>query len=413
MNQKELFANYEFDSTKWRQVLLKILGGSLVFHIILFLSLIYVPVVRDAFYVALLFSEAPSGWGSNKDYKKTDFEDVEVITFNTPPADQLQYPAGYFNLANGDAPPADFAALTNPPAPEVVATDVNMNGFPSVPVESPTPFPTPDVTTNFPPINPPASKSSSGGLDPLPRKKKGAKLKDFEPVNGSNSTTPQPTPKQNEVAEVKPSPTPSPEDPNAVKLNKEPWFKLGAEVKPKFDKLDLTKPLTVRMEGELDKDGKIVGTLQRSKAEGDAELVEFVTKMILALDESEMLRYVRLLNQDSPKRKIAFNVIKDNENVRIEIEADTTSQTRANIAQSLLSSYLQSEVKRAKDKGREEAGLLDKLTVETGTNQVIIKWAMPMKDAVEVLKKKLAELPKEQQPPSTGQTGNSNAQAAK
>jgi hypothetical protein len=431
MREKQLFANYEFDNTDWNRSVFKLLGGSAVLHLIIFLSLIYVPAIRDAFYVALLFSESPSGW-TNKAYSKTGIEDDEIASIiNLPPSDALQYPAGYFAFVNGDAPAPDFAATTTPYADtKIVSTDNNLNDLANL-APAPTPFPAP--VAGFPPVNPikgfPAPKSNSK-LPPLPKLKKGAKMPEFKDVtkDATASGIPgipniSPTPKKDDTtAKVETSPSISPiasalNEDGSPKLNKQPWFKLGADFQKERAKMDLNKPVSVTIEGDLDKDGKIVGNLRRVKADGDAQMVEFVSRMIAALDESEMLRYVKILNQDSPKRKVTFVVSKNDKDVSVQILADTTNQTRANLVQGFLNSYLKSELARAKEKGREEAALLEKLAVSTGTNQVIINWQMETPQAMDLLMKKLNEIPKndapQPQPSSNTKSPASNAQAAK
>lgn len=406
MNRKELFANYEFDNSKWNKTILRILGGSVALHVILFLSLIYVPAVRDAFYVAMLFSDGPNGW-ETKAYKPTEFETATII--NLPSSDQLQYPEGYFELANGDAAPPDFLASTTNPTPEIIDQNLNADGFPPLDLTpSPTPTPAPPIAFPFPAPAPPRA-GNRGGLPRPPRPRKGATVPGFEDFNAGTKPTPSPTPNKDATAETKPSPTPI--NPGDIKLNKEPWFKLGRNFNSKLKDLDLNQPVALTVKAKLDKDGKFVGKPIIVEKTGDPVMAEFALGIVAALDESEMLRHVKGLISGSQARDITFTLTKDKDQVMVKVVTDVGDEQKANTIQSGLNTAF--EVAKIFRQGKEEAALLEKAAVTTNKKQVVITWAMPVNEAMETLKKKLAEIPKEDQPSSTGQNGNGNAQAVK
>lgn len=416
MYQEELFANYELDDSSWYKTVFKLFGGSLVLHVIIFLSLIYIPAVRDAFYVALLFSDAPMGW-TNKDYEKTEIETATVI--NLPSADQLQYPAGYFELANGDAPPPDFVALTTPYTPEVVDTNVNLlDGTPPIGFDNPTPFPTPapPVYTPFPATKP----AGDSVLPKLQKPKKGAKLPDFQAVNGNTDGIPQPSPtvqtepKKEDVAKVQPSPSPASNPDEKDGINQRPLKDMGAKAAKLIQekKLDLTQPVDVVITGQLNKDGKLENPKRDPNSKGDEVMQEMITDFVAALNDSGMLKYVEALSKGTSKRDVTFRIAKDEKSVTIQLSSVVGTAKEANEKASGLN-LLFMGFKVAK-KGTEEGELLEKVTTTSDEKgQVLINWEMPTPDAMQKIQKKLADLQKEKQPQSTSQSTNTNTQAVK
>ncbi|MEP6922854.1 MAG: hypothetical protein ABI954_00185 [Pyrinomonadaceae bacterium] len=426
MDQKELFANYEIDNSHWKKFVFKLLGASLIFHIIIFLFLIYVPAVRDAFYIALLFSDAPTGW-VNKDYNKTQIEEGETASIiNLPPADQLQYPTGYFNLANGDAPPPDMVAMTTPyAAPDAISTESGtIPGFPGYtinqPTTTPTPFPIPSPVAGFPPINTPNSSSRGGGLPKLRKVSRGAKLPEFSGAtsenNGGISGIPQPTPtplpepKSGATASASPSPAPAPKD----SLNPKPLEDLAARtIKQINDKeIDLNKLVNVTIKGVLDDKGKLVAKQTTyTNNGGDEKLASMAVELIAAMNDSNMLMYVKDLSGGSTKRDVVFNISKDEKEVKFQVVSDIGNSKEAGKIQSTLSLGI-SLILLAKN-GTEEGDLLKGIKIETDKNQVVINWQMDASTAMKKIQNKLDKIAAEQKAkPTSVIPANPNAQAA-
>jgi hypothetical protein len=402
MSEREIFANYELDDSSWKKFMFSLLCGSLVLHTIILLSTIYVPSIRDAFYVAMLFSDAPTGW-EKRAYQKTEIEEATVINLPDGP---LYYPAGYFELANGEAPAPEYASMVTPYTPVVINSE---NSFPPLAFDRPKPLPT------LPPL-PRATNSTVGALPKLPKlpkPKKGAKLEELKVTNETEApkteATPTQTPKE-EVAEAKASPTPH--NSNEIKLNKQPWFDLGADVdkKIKSKQLDLSKSVAVTIEGELDKDGKFIGSpklLNKSK-DSDPEMAAIAQSIVAALNDSEMLRYIKDLSDGTTKRRVVFDLTKDKDQVAVQITSDIGDQARANkISSGLNAAFALAMITRA---DKEETALLKGASVGAEKNQVVIKWMMSTEKAMPLLMKKLTEVPVKQ--PQTNSTVNTNVQAA-
>ena len=421
MDQKELFANYELSNSSWKKFIFKLLGGSLIFHVIILLFLIYVPAVRDTFYIALLFSDAPTSW-VNKDYSKTGIEEGETASIlSLPPTDQLQYPAGYFNLANGDAPAPDLIASTTVPEP-VAPVNGSVPGFEGLifnqPTASPTPFPTP---TNYNPIAPVTRKQSNGVLPRLPKTKKGAKLPDFPGVNGSNdglaagipnSPNASPTPKPDETAKVSPTPTPDPTKPDT--LNQKPLQDLAAKaIKQINDKeIDLNKTVNVTVKGVLDSKGKLIAKQTKyTNNGGDEKLASMTAELIGAMNDSNMLTYVQSLCGDKKQCDVNFNVSKDEKDVKFQVVSVAGDEVKArSIASGLNMGF---SIFRSAKTGTEEGELLNGITVTADKGQVIINWQMDAPTAMKKIQTKLDKIAAEQlTKPSSSTPTNSNAQAA-
>ena len=89
----------------------RLLGGSIIFHIIVVACVLFIPPVRDALSIAAMFSDA--GF-VDRGYSKTHIaNDAELLTMTT---DQFRYPEGYWLIDQGiEIPP--LAAPTPTPVP--------------------------------------------------------------------------------------------------------------------------------------------------------------------------------------------------------------------------------------------------------------------------------------------------------
>lgn len=421
MPDKVLFSNYEFDNSKWNKVILRLLGASFVVHLIVVLIVLFVPVVRDAFYVASLFGGVPTSWGKGE-YDKTEIGEESVTMLNLPPSNQLEYPAGYFELANGDAAPPSFTDSTTLPTPDLIS---QVNGFPNdgvstfPPIGAPTPFPTP-APYKFPSsvYKSPRAKSI---LPPLPEKPKGAKIPPFEANSPNPTTTAQATPKPSPTTKVSPTPnpsavaqtSPSPQAPvEDGKLNQQPLLDLaGKAIKQLNDKqLDLNKPINVTINGVLDDKGKLVAKETKYKNNGgDENSAKLAADLIAAMSDSNMLTYIKALSDGSTKRSVIFNITKDDKDFKFQLIADVGDADRVKKIYNSLNIGISYE--KFRKEGTEEGELLKLVNVGTANNQVVIDWQMDTPTALRKINNKLADVQKKQQAQPASQTQNNNAQA--
>ena len=422
MSDKVLFSNYEFDNSKWNAIIFRLLGASLAVHLVVVLIILFVPVVRDTFYVASLFGGAPTKWG-NGAYEKTEIGEESVTMLNLPPSDQLEYPTGYFQLANGDAAPPSFIESTTPPAPELIS---QVNGFPIdgampgfSPVNAPAPmsFP-PPAPYKFPTYKPPRVKNV---LRKLPKVPKDAKMTPFD-VNAPNPTTTAQTttPKANPTPKVSPNPTttaqttPTPQTPaKEGELNQQPMLDLASKAIQQLNdkKLDLNKPINVTINGVLDDKGKLIAKETKYVNNGgDENSAKLAADLIAAMSDSNMLTYIKALNDGNTKRNVVFNISKDDKDFKFQLVADIGDAAKANKIQSALNAAISYEAFR-KDK-TEEGELLKLVNVATANSQVVINWQMDTPTALRKINNKLAEVKNKPKPQSVTATQNANTQAA-
>ncbi len=430
MYQKELFANYELDDSRWKKALLALLGASLVLHTIIFLSAVYVPSVRDAFYIAGVLAGAPTQTYIDKDYVLGDIEDATII--DLAPGG-LEYPDGYFALANGDALPPTFTELTTQPQPEVLSynnglpSPNDMSGFPltGFAQPSPTPFPVPTpysfpnsstVSSGFPPVN--AAPSSS--LPKLPRRKKGARVAPLPSVDDTADA--EPTLDKDATAKVSPSPKPEPSKSPATEtqaagfpINKKPLEDFGKTIKDRVlikKDIDLNADFEVSLAGEFDKSGK-VQKLSRVSKFGDEEMIKVAEQMLLAVNESGWLKYLEDLYKDGNKN-VLFSIKQDKNQVMFVIQAEEQTEGKANIRQNTLNNLI--DMARTgvpgffKPLSGDEATIINNTSVKADGKQVIIKLDMKREIAQEMIDRKLKEV---KPPQPAAQANGSNAQAVK
>lgn len=391
MYEKELFANYEFDSSNWNKVILGLLGGSAIFHVIILLFLVYVPAVRDAFYVAMLFSDAPTGWVS-KDYQKTAIGEETVSIISLPPADQLQYPAGYFNLANGDAPAPDLIASTTPVVPETIPTDPNsIPGFPGLTLDQQGFTPN---SSSIPPefSNPVSSTSPTNRKTPrkvkLPRLPQTVPGATPPPLELSNSNTGN-EPNNDATGAVTPSPTPlpNPDKPDSTR-NPKPLIDYGKKVAKLREekKLDLEKPFHVVIDGKL-KEGKLIEA-KTTPISGDLMLNSLATELIAALNDSNVLSALKQLCVDTDKGcRLSFDIKSDKDQVKAQILTDTDSNSKAGMVSLGLQAAIGIALNERKDKV--EGKVLQFVTVKPQDKSVIIDCVMPRSIVESLVKEQL------------------------
>ncbi|MDQ4122227.1 MAG: hypothetical protein M3209_12375 [Acidobacteriota bacterium] len=402
MTEQQLFANYELDNSKWLAIILKFLGGSLVVHLILLLSAVYVPVVRDAFYVAMLFSDSDLKT-TNKDYSLEEIGDVTMINLADP--NRFRYPEGYFNTGE---------YVENPMDPTILAVNGGMTDMTTAPpifdpaVPAPTPFPTPFPTpaasasgipsiVNNPPVTRSRNRRRGGGLPPAPTPIPGAKM---ESLTGEADEPKKPDANQNANAEAKPTP-----DKNATALlseeeiNKKPLIDFGVKVDQlqKAKKVDLNQPFAVTVEGELEKGGKLVAP-NVTRKDGDQQLVELTKELIAVLNASGVLKTlsdVALKDSPTQKHKIKFDVSNDEKNLMVNVSFELANAEVAYRIQSGVNALIALNKMQRKDKI--EGQILQNVRAESDGNLIVLKTLMPRQDAQKLIQDQLSAAVKGQQ----------------
>jgi len=88
-----LFENFEVNATPFWPKVSRLIGGSIVFHLILVACVVFIPPVRDALSIAAMFSDV--GF-VDRAYTKTQIENEGDITEIT--LEKFHYPEGYFAM---------------------------------------------------------------------------------------------------------------------------------------------------------------------------------------------------------------------------------------------------------------------------------------------------------------------------
>src|SRR5713226_10150387 len=127
-----LFEHFEVNRAPFWPTISRLLGGSLIFHAVVAACVIFIPPVRDALSVAVMFRGA--GF-VDRPYAKTQIENEgDIVELTT---ERFRYPDGYFAMDAQAAssplfppvafrtrnfPPAQFATPSPAPAPSPVAS---------------------------------------------------------------------------------------------------------------------------------------------------------------------------------------------------------------------------------------------------------------------------------------------------
>src|SRR5436190_398847 len=124
-----LFDHFEVNREPFWPRVRWLLGGSILWHLIIVACVVFIPSVRDALSLAAVFSGA--GF-VDRPYAHTEIGDADIIEFTT---EKFHYPEGYFAMDQQILPPP----LQYPPAmPSFKPASIVPSPSPSV---SPTPTP--------------------------------------------------------------------------------------------------------------------------------------------------------------------------------------------------------------------------------------------------------------------------------
>ncbi|HEY5885758.1 MAG TPA: hypothetical protein VIT88_13790 [Pyrinomonadaceae bacterium] len=358
----ELFANIEVNKENWWPKLLKLLGGSVGLHLLLLLSVVYVPGLRDAFNIAVLVADTTF---VDKDYEQTLIgEDIQMVEIA---GDKFRYPDGYW-AAEGQ--PVDMPP-TLPEVPFVAQAPPIMNSFPE-----PSPSPTPDLSATSLPSPSPVISST-----PEPVAKASASASPTTPAKMSPEqaqTELEKTAKQNNL-----------DLPQEGEINKKALkdFAAYANELKNQGKLDLDKPFEVVIEAELDENGKLKDP-KFTKKEGDPNLVELFGRMIAALNDSGFLVYLKPIDKDNPGTKVVFTVKQGEKEVLASVESEVSSDNSARVLASAFNTAL--AIGADSRAGKDEEVLLRNTTASPNGKKIVFNFNMPRQAVVDLIKKQLA-----------------------
>src|ERR1044072_7032720 len=87
-----LFLNFEVNPTPFWPKVSRLIGGSVVLHLVLLACVVFIPPVRDALSIPAMFSDV--GF-VDRAYNKTEIEAGDITEITT---EKFHYPEGYFAM---------------------------------------------------------------------------------------------------------------------------------------------------------------------------------------------------------------------------------------------------------------------------------------------------------------------------
>ena len=448
---KALFQDYEIRNWNYSPRLYKILGAAAAFNLLAVFVMgqsdllttrgcdspmvSRVCQVIDTIYIGSTLLGTDSEYVS-KEYENTVIEDADITYIDVSEADvPLNYPAGYFALAN---PESQFMTMENlsdfPMDPSGIPGIPGFSGNPTITggtdlMAQPQVTPTPNnkaISGNIPtepysfgpnPIPAPTTKnrSKSPRIYPsrLPKIKNNASPKTLPELPGEATAGKEKEPKP-EQAEVKSDPVAE------VEINKKPFEDLGDFVNESLAKkeVDLNKPFLVVMNGVITDDGRLDPKKSKFvKAEGDEKMREVARQAIEAVGNSGFLFYLKKSGVD----KVNFTIVQDDKQINVIIVSE---QKNINVAKSTVSNFnlMLSGLKLADTNGwkkfdENSKTLIENSKITSEGKNFVLNFALPKQTAQDIITKTLKERAEKravQQPKSSADiNGNSNTAQAK
>ena len=363
----QLFENFEVNrDRRWVVVLTKLIGASLVVHLVLLAILIYVPAVRDTVNIAALIANARF---VDKDYQATQIaDDVQIVQL-----EKFRYPDGYFALGNPTASGQPTASATPDPfAPKIISQASQQRDVPD-PAASPSPSPDASASPTASPA-PSASESAIAQATASPN-----------PTGAATPLTPEEAQKKLEETAAQNDVT----LPDETEINKKPLkdFAAHANDLKNQGKLDLNKPFEVVIEATLDENGKLKGARVADKA-GDPNLVDMFRKMVEALNDSGFLIFLKPINQDNPGASVKITIKQGEQQILASVETESSSPGSAESLSKTLNTLLVFGA-RSRD-GKDEAELMKNTSAAPDGKRVVVNFAMPRQTVLDMIKKQMA-----------------------
>jgi hypothetical protein len=355
----ELFEKFEVNREPRWITLTRLIGASLVLHLVLMGVVAYVPALREGLNIGALIANTRY---VDKSYEATQIgDDVQFVQLS----EKFHYPEGYFTLnaqIEGKLPPQ--VAANDPFAPKIISQASKQS---NVDPEA-TPSPSPGAS---PAASPTASASPSA-----------AAVAQASP--SASPLTPDEAQKQlDKTAEASGLPLPAENEINKQVLKD--FAKYANDLKTQ-GKLDFNKPFEVVIEAELDEKGKLKNPRFTKKA-GDENLVELFGKLVAALNDSGFLIYLQPITKDNPNATVKITVKQGEQEVLASVESETSSSERAESLAKVLNTALYFGAgSRA---GHDEEILMKNTNATQDGKRVVVNFAMPRQSVVDMLQKQL------------------------
>jgi len=341
-----LFEKFEVNAQPFWPKILRLLGASVIFHVILVAAVVFIPPVRDALSLAVLFSDA--GF-VDRPYSKTQIENEGDITEIT--TEKFHYPEGYFAMDQMPFPsptPTPMVAYAPPfhPQPQVAQLDPF-----ATPSPSPSPTSSPQVAANVTPTPTPSAEEEET------RKKAEAELDRMAAESGVKR------PKE---------------------INTRPFKDLLADAKKKKDKgeLKLDGQIELTVEADRDAEGKLTNAKVTDKR-GDKALERIALDFVAALSDSGVLDFLE------GTKHLKLTVKMDNDNVEVVAATEVESEDRARQLERTFGGMI--VLGRIVKHGKDEEVYYNHTQVSSKEKEVSVRFTMPRADMGAMLTKYTAE----------------------
>ena len=357
----EIFDRFEVNRESIWPVLGKLLGGSVVLHLIAIAIIVFFPPVRDALNVAALFSQ---GGVYSRPYAHTQIDDssTQLLTMTT---EKFRYPDGYWLVEQGlplpeAIPTPTPGVLVTMPVPKVRTPRLPRPRFP---VPGPSPGDSPAVASNDvkPSASPtPQASPSPGAADAKPDEKALQELAKQAQDVGIDM------PKEGDV-------------------NKKPFQDLAilATSLKNEGKLNIDQPFEVVIKAGLDEHGKLVDPKVDQKA-GDPQLTDLSMKLVAAMNDSGVLYYLKALNKDNPNSTVVFTIKQEKDAVTAKVESEAASDLSArDLVKGFKFAIAYGVGNR---KGKPEEQLLKNTDASADGKKIIFSFNMPKQNVVDIIK---------------------------
>lgn len=350
----ELFSDFEVNRAPRWPLLLRLISGSVLFHTVCIACVVYVPALRDALNVAVMFSGAG--------YVNEEYSVAKVINLAgmESPREKFHYPPGYWAIgARINATPTPTPKPTpNPDDPKIISLwDQESKPKPNV-ARAPKPLPTPSPS-------PPPTASPAPAL-----------------AQASPSPSPAQTPSDKETEEALNKTAKEAGIERPPQINKKPFVDLLAKAKQMKDKkeLDLSGVIGMTIEADLNPDGTF-SKIYFIKEPADPKVKELATEFMQALGASRALSFLKGANH------LSMTLSLDDKTVSASVSTEMESADRAKEVANGYSGLL--TIERLRKSGKDEGVIWNNTTVAPRGKEVIVSFKMARDAAGNMLKKQL------------------------
>lgn len=340
-----IFDNYEVNAEPFWPRISRWLGGSVVLHIILALCVIFIPPVRDALSIALVFS---GGRFVDKPYTKTQIENEgDIVELTT---EKFHYPEGYFAMDQLPLPKASPTPFVRPFIPQPA---FHPNPELLKPTPSPLPLPSPSALAK-------ASPPPTPTVDPEEEKARQQAEAELDKIAAENGVK---RPKE---------------------INTRPFKDLLTAAKKKKDagELNLDGQIELTIEADRADDGKLLNAQVQDKR-GDKTLERVALDFVSALSDSGVLDFLEGTKHIKLMAKI------DDKTVEVTASSEVESEERARQMEKGFSLLIVGG--RIAKRGKDEETYYNHTQVTSKDKEVSVKFSMPRSEMSQLISKYATE----------------------